>query len=499
MKFQVYPKWAFIFTRNNHHRSLFSSSLNKPFKFQSSQASVNGGTNSSSEGTSFFVPGATVATILMLGALHARRLYNDKKMEEVREKGIEIEFSPDAKASFMRLLPLRSISRVWGFVTSTTDSLYYPFGASFAFLAVRKWKAERVLWSRVQACTSVDLGAISVIGYPAGFHKRKMGDMEFPVWLRPFIHKAWARAFHSNLEEIALPLDQYASLRDFFVRTLKEGSRPIDPDLHCLVSPVDGTIVRFGELKPGAMIEQIKGVSYSAVALLGTNSFLSVVDDNVHAENSEEKNTINDTSKKSWWRISLASPRVCDPTPVRPVKGVFYCVLYLKPGDYHRVHSPVNWNVSIRRHFPGRLYPTNERARRTIRNIYVENERIVLEGQWQEGLMALAAVGATNVGSIELFIEPELRTNRPHNLLHSEPPKEHLYAPEGVMLKKGEEVAAFNMGSTVVLVFQAPVCKSYEKDGTSSEFKFCVEQGDRIRVGEALGRWQITDKQPPQR
>lgn len=31
-------------------------------------------------GNIFLVPGATVATLLMLGALHARRLYDDKKV-----------------------------------------------------------------------------------------------------------------------------------------------------------------------------------------------------------------------------------------------------------------------------------------------------------------------------------------------------------------------------------------------------------------------------------
>jgi phosphatidylserine decarboxylase len=31
-------------------------------------------------GDSFLVPGATVATLLMLGFLHARRLYDDKKV-----------------------------------------------------------------------------------------------------------------------------------------------------------------------------------------------------------------------------------------------------------------------------------------------------------------------------------------------------------------------------------------------------------------------------------
>lgn len=119
-----------------------------------------------------------MATILMLGALHARRLYEDKKIEEKREKGIELEFHPDIKASFLGVLPLRSISRAWG-----------------SFMS-----------------------------------------LEIPVWMRPYAYKAWARAFHSNLEEAALPLEEYTSLQDFFVRSLKEGCRPIDPDPCCLVT-----------------------------------------------------------------------------------------------------------------------------------------------------------------------------------------------------------------------------------------------------------------------
>lgn len=40
----------------------------------------------------------------------------------------------------------------------------------------------------------------------------------------------------SDLEEAALPLDKYTSLKEFFVRALKEGSRPIDADPQCLVT-----------------------------------------------------------------------------------------------------------------------------------------------------------------------------------------------------------------------------------------------------------------------
>ncbi|KAL9262735.1 Phosphatidylserine decarboxylase proenzyme 1, mitochondrial-like protein [Drosera capensis] len=437
MKFRVYSILPFTPNRARnynfylfqHHRCFFS------FAKKLNRTPLNNGAGTNSNGNWFVVPGATVGTILMLGALHARRLYDDKKVEEAREKGIEVEFHADLKASFLSMLPLRTISRIWGSLTS----------------------------------------------------------VELPIWLRPLVYKGWARAFHSNIEEVELPLENYASLRDFFIRSLREGSRPIDPDPRCLVSPVDGIVMRFGELKQaGARIEQVKGFSYSLSSLLGAKSVLPMV-----VEQARDKTTANEgtapaklSKKSSWWSVTLASPQVWDPVPASPMKGLFYCVLYLRPGDYHRIHSPVDWNILVRRHFSGRLYPVNERATRTIRNLYVENERVVLEGQWQQGFLALAAVGATNIGSIQLFIEPELQTNRPRKkFIQSKPPDERIYEPEGVgvTIKKGNEVAAFNMGSTVVLVFQAPVS---EASPNSSDFSFCIKQGEKIRVGQALGRWR---------
>ncbi|KAL0395128.1 UNVERIFIED_CONTAM: Phosphatidylserine decarboxylase proenzyme 1, mitochondrial [Sesamum latifolium] len=166
------------YNRFYHQRRFhFTTFLRKGQRAQP-RASAAGSNGSSSQGNSFLVPGATVATILMLGALHARRLYDDKKIEEARAKGVEFEFHPDVKARFLRLLPLRSISRFWGSLTG----------------------------------------------------------MELPIWLRSHVYKAWARAFHSNLEEAELPLEEYTSLRDFFVCRLKEGLRPIDSDSCCLVT-----------------------------------------------------------------------------------------------------------------------------------------------------------------------------------------------------------------------------------------------------------------------
>ncbi|GMN31153.1 hypothetical protein TIFTF001_003119 [Ficus carica] len=411
----VFPHFAHANYLHNQRRSV-SSFVKHLRAATQARASFNGGSGSS-QGDTFLVPGATVATLLMLGALHGRRMYDDKKVEEARERGIESEFQPD-------------------------------------------------------------------------FKKAKI----YAHWIKPKEHLRNRGLFSiSDLEEAALSLSEYATLREFFVRALKEGCRPIDPDPHCLVSPVDGIILRFGEIRgPGAMIDQVKGFSYSVSALLGASSFIPMIAEGDTDEDGDEpENTSMDKSKKSWWRVSLSSPKIWDPVSSRP-------------GDYHRIHSPVDWNIFIRRHFSGldkeksnsagyrilcNLFPVNERAARTIRNLYVQNERVVLEGLWQEGFMAIAAIGATNIGSIELPMEPKFRTNLPRKKsLHPQTPEERLYEPEGVglTLRKGDEIAVFNMGSTVVMVFQAPV----KIGDSSSEFKFSIKCGDKISVGEALGSFK---------
>lgn len=46
----------------------------------------------------------------------------------------------------------------------------------------------------------------------------------------------------------------------------------------------------------------------------------------------------------------------------------------------------------------------------------------------------------------------------------------------GVALQKGAAVGEFNLGSTIVLLFEAP-----------KDFRFSLQAGQRIRVGEGLG------------
>ncbi|KAG6541833.1 hypothetical protein Mapa_016849 [Marchantia paleacea] len=399
-----------------------------------------------SEGSNLFLPGATIATLMMLGALHIRRMYEEKQVDEARRQGREPEFVADWKATFLQMLPLRFISRTWGSLTS----------------------------------------------------------VELPVWLRPHVYNGWARAFNANLDEASLPIEEYVSLRDFFTRSLKEGARPLDPSATCLLSPVDGVVLQCGQVRgTGTMIEQVKGFSYSVSSLLGANPHLSPsslleggqTTHNTDAVEATTRNQIESATGADSRRASSSQHIVTRSPSEIGNKGLFYCVLYLGPGDYHRIHSPSDWDVFYRRHFYGRLYPVNERAVRTIKNLYVVNERVVLEGRWSQGFMAMAAVGATNVGSIELKFEPELKTNIPKVGLSLATINSRTYGENGLKVKAGEEVAVFNLGSTVVLVFEAPSVETEDLSAhqrsrsKSRSFRFTVANGERIKMGQALGDW----------
>ncbi|KAG0628085.1 hypothetical protein M758_2G248700 [Ceratodon purpureus] len=405
----------------------------RPHPHPHASTSSSASTPSSSSGAAKLLPGATLATLLMLATLHARRLYDDSHLHQQRAQGADLQFQGDWKATFLQVLPLRFLSRRWGEITS----------------------------------------------------------IQLPLWLRPYVYGGWARAFHSNLEEASMPIEEYPSLRAFFTRKLKDGARPLETGPTNLISPVDGVIIGCGQVKgPGTMIEQVKGFSYSLSALLGAPPQLSGAKT---TKLSEENQTLTTTATQTGSPI-LEGPRSTLNPSDRSLKGLFYCVLYLGPGDYHRIHSPSDWKIRLRRHFAGKLYPVNDRAVRTVKNLYVVNERVILEGEWSQGLMAMAAVGATNVGSIEIAMESELKTNLPllgqqaHSIVSTQ---KYGIGGEGLGVKAGDEVAVFNLGSTVVLVFEAPVIDDNSANPILQEeqFRFLVKKGQRVKMGEAIGMW----------
>ncbi|KAI5749459.1 hypothetical protein M8J76_007486 [Diaphorina citri] len=140
---------------------------------------------------------------------------------------------------------------------------------------------------------------------------------------------------------------------------------------------------------------------------------------------------------------------------------LYQLIVYLAPGDYHRFHSPAKTNIQYRRHFQACWIP----------DLFVLNERAAYMGEWKHGFFSMVMVGATNVGSIKVHCDETLLTNSKRwgkGVRHKD-------REMNTSWDKGQEVGEFRMGSTVVLLFEAP-----------KSFEFAVTGGDKIKVGQSL-------------
>ncbi|KAJ5089263.1 Phosphatidylserine decarboxylase-like protein [Penicillium argentinense] len=384
----------------------------------------------------------------------------------------------------------------------------------------------------------------------------RFNEIELPYYFRVPGFKLYSWIFGVNLSEVAEPdLHTYPNLAAFFYRKLKPGVRPLDPDPRALLSPSDGRILQFGMIERGE-VEQVKGMTYSLDALLGAAT-------PTHADHSKRladtaaEGTQKDAEKlrsdEEFARmngISYTLPTMLsgetpakrrgsidasttskttsevqvqeelargDDTPwyaprMSNKHALFYVVIYLAPGDYHRFHSPTAWVVESRRHFAGELYSVSPYLQRHLPGLFTLNERVALLGRWRWGFFSYTPVGATNVGSIKINFDRELRTN---SLLtdtaadmaaalaakrgEQDPgfvEATYLHASRtlaGHPLQRGEEMGGFQLGSTIVMVFEAPlgtrksIDAGWPEDQRPDGWAWSIEKGQRIRVGEKIG------------
>ncbi|XP_077533620.1 phosphatidylserine decarboxylase isoform X1 [Haemaphysalis longicornis] len=277
-------------------------------------------------------------------------------------------------------------------------------------------------------------------------------DIELPVWLRQPVLGLFAWAFGCDVHEAEVEdLRQYRNLGEFFRRSLKPGLRPLCPG-DCVVSPADGTVLHFGRIEKG-FAEQVKGITYSLPRFLGPHPW----DPHCLHTNGEEE-----------YQQKLLQQTGTE---------LYHCVVYLAPGDYHRFHSPVQWEVQHRRHFPGTLLSVRPGVVNWIAGLFNMNERVVYMGRWRHGFFSMTAVGATNVGSIKVYFDNNLVTNRRKYKKHNF--NDHCFQSnhnsEGIRVEKGEPFGEFNLGSTIVLIFEAP-----------RDFSLELREGQRIRYGELI-------------
>jgi phosphatidylserine decarboxylase len=249
-----------------------------------------------------------------------------------------------------------------------------------------------------------------------------------PAPVRLAAMKAFARRYGIDLGE-SPGLEVYRTFGEFFARPLRPGLRPIAAGERVVVSPVDGAISETG-LAEGGRLVQAKGIDYPLAALLG------------------------------------------DPALAARLEGGAYATIYLSPKDYHRIHFPLGGGVTGFRYVPGKLWPVNPASVRTVPGLFSLNERLVTVLHTPLGLCAVVAVGATVVGRVRAYYDPAAPFT---NAMNAPPVRRDYETP--LPVEKGRELGAFEMGSTVILVFERGRVRLDAR----------LAPGARVRVGEPIG------------
>lgn len=230
-----------------------------------------------------------------------------------------------------------------------------------------------------------------------------------------------------DMGEAANPdIASYPSFNAFFTRALKPGARPLTKaDLLC---PVDGAISQFGAIERD-QIFQAKGHRYSTTALVGGDAALATQFDDGH-----------------------------------------FATLYLSPRDYHRIHMPCDGRLTRMIYVPGALFSVNPTTARGVPGLFARNERVVCVFETARGPFVLILVGATIVGSMATVWHGVVNPPRLPQV------REWRYDKERVLLRQGDEMGRFLLGSTVVMLFpKGPV-----------QFNPAWQPGGAIRMGERM-------------
>ena len=240
----------------------------------------------------------------------------------------------------------------------------------------------------------------------------------------------FVKRYQVNMQEALNPdIASYASFNDFFTRELKPNARPL---AHAaLISPVDGAISQFGKIEHD-QIFQAKGHSYSTTALVGGDKELADQFEN----------------------------------------GSF-ATLYLSPKDYHRIHMPCDGRLMRMIYVPGDLFSVNPATARGVPGLFARNERVVCVFDSKQGPFVLTLVGATIVGSMATAWHGVVNPPRLPKVT------EWRYDEQNIVMKQGDEMGRFLLGSTVVMLFPKSASETLQFNPT-------WQAGGAIQMGQLM-------------
>ena len=249
---------------------------------------------------------------------------------------------------------------------------------------------------------------------------------------KDFIIRRFVQAFQVDMSSaVEQNPTAYPSFNQFFTRALTPSARPITDKNGALACPVDGTVSEVGTIEADRLY-QAKGHDFSLTALLGNR----------------------------------------DQCAAQFSNGLF-ATLYLAPSDYHRIHIPCDARLRETLYIPGRLFSVNAATVARVPGLFARNERLVAIFDTDHGPMAMVMVGAMNVGSVETVwsgveMPPSRRWQRYRKFAGQTPPE----------YVRGDEIARFNMGSTVILLFPE----------NTLQWDTFLSAGASVRMGQSIGK-----------
>ena len=260
----------------------------------------------------------------------------------------------------------------------------------------------------------------------------KFASKEFAPWFQKIVNQSYVNLMGLDMHEFHAP-SSYKSLNALFTRHLRE-RRSFSLAAEDFISPCDALISECGKLIDDYAL-QIKGMRYKTDELLGW-SFTQNEKDVVHSGD--------------------------------------FINFYLSPKDYHRYHIPINMKVLKAVHIPGKFYPVNFPSLKKRLNLFIENERVVLQCETLEGKrFYMVLVSALNVGVMKVSFEPRIQTD-------ADVRGEQVYEFDNLYLDKGEDFGCFEMGSTIVIL---------SEEGMFEEI--LVKAGDKVKFGGTIAKLNV--------
>ena len=279
-------------------------------------------------------------------------------------------------------------------------------------------------WQRAKVAFQYIMPQLYLTQLAGWFAKQKWGAVTH------FVIKAFAKKYNVDMSEAKKEnFSDYESFNQFFIRELKDDARKINENPTALCLPADGRVSHIGHIDDERLL-QAKGHFFSISDLLAGDEEL-----------------------------------------VHTFKNGEFATIYLSPRDYHRVHMPCDATLRKMIYVPGDLFSVNPFLAEHVPNLFARNERVICVFDTAFGPMVQILVGATITASMSTVWAGVINPPRTGEV------KVWTYQGDSaIKLTKGQEMGAFQLGSTVINLFP-------ENSVTLAEH---LEVDVPVRMGEIL-------------